>query len=74
MFDRCFQKSIISERMLGLSLLSEIYEVKGKKKHVSEVTKMLELDGLKYISTPRASYKRGGGCAIVAHLPKFSLG
>ena len=34
---------------------------------------MLELEGLKYISTPRASYKRGGGCAIVAYLPKFSL-
>ena len=34
---------------------------------------MLQEDGLKYISTPRPSYKRGGGCAIIAHLPKFSL-
>ena len=38
-----------------------------------DTSTMLELEGLKYISTPRASYKRGGGCAIVAHLPKFSL-
>ena len=38
-----------------------------------EIEKMLELEGLKYISTPRSSYKRGGGCAIVAHLPQFSL-
>ena len=66
-------KTDILEREIGLSLLSEIWEVKGKKKHISEVTKMLEIEGLKYISTPRASNKRGGGCAIVAHLPKFSL-
>ena len=66
-------KTDVLEREIGLSLLSEIWEVKGKKKHASEVTKMLEIEGLKYISTPRASYKRGGGCAIVAHLPKFSL-
>ena len=66
-------KNDILERGIGLALLSEIWEVKGKKKHMSEITKMLELEGLKYISTPRGSYKRGGGCAIVAHLPKFSL-
>ena len=66
-------KTDVLEREIGLSLLSEIWEVKGKKKHISEVTKMLEVEGLKYISTPRASNKRGGGCAIVAHLPKFSL-
>ena len=66
-------KSDILEREIGLALLSEIWEVKGKKKHMSEITKMLELEGLKYISTPRGSYKRGGGCAIVAYLPKFSL-
>ena len=58
---------------IGLSLISEIWEVKGKKKHMCEITKMLEKDGLKYISTPRASQKRGGGCAIVAYLPQFSL-
>ena len=66
-------KTDILERETGLSLLSEIWEVKGKKKHMCEITKMSEVEGLKYISTPRASYKRGGGCAIVAHLPKFSL-
>ena len=63
----------ILEREIGLALLSEIWEVKGKRKHMSEITKMLELEGLKYISTPRGSYKRGCGCTIVAYLPKFSL-
>ena len=66
-------KTDVLEREIGLSLLSEIWEVKGKKKHMSEITKMLEIEGFKYISTPRASNKRCGGCAIVAHLPKFSL-
>ena len=66
-------KTDILERKIGLALLSEVWEVKGKKKHMSEINKMLELEGLKYISTPRASYKRGGGCAIVAYLPQFGL-
>ena len=66
-------KNDILERDIGLALLSEIWEVKGKKKHMVEITKMLELEGLKYISTPRGSYKRGGGCAIVAYLPKYTL-
>ena len=34
---------------------------------------MLQMEGLKYISTPRPSSKRGGGCAIVANLAQFSL-
>ena len=67
-----FKKDVL-ERGIGLALLSEIWEVKGKKKHMSEIEKMLQLEGLKYISTPRGSYKRGGGCAIVANLTQFSL-
>ena len=67
-----FKKDIL-ERDIGLALLCEIWQVKGKKKNMCEIEKMLEIEGLKYISTPRASYKRGGGCAIVAHLPQFSL-
>ena len=67
-----FKRDIL-ERDIGLALLSEIWQVKGKKKQMCEINKMLEIEGLKYISTPRSSYKRGGGCAIVAYLPKFSL-
>jgi hypothetical protein len=44
-------KTDILEREIGLSLLLEICEVKGKKKHLCEITKMLEVEGLKYIST-----------------------
>ena len=34
---------------------------------------MLQLSGLKYISTPRPGCKRGGGAAIVVNVEKFSL-
>ena len=34
---------------------------------------MLHMEGLKYVSTPRPSTKRGGGAAIVAPMDKFSL-
>jgi hypothetical protein len=68
-----FKRDIL-ERDIGLALLSsEIWQVKGKKKNMCEITKMLEIEGLKYISTPRASYKRGGGCAIVSYLHLCSL-
>ena len=63
----------VLERKIGLALLSEIWEKKGNKKHKFEIEKMLQQDGLKYISTPRPSSKRGGGCAIVADLHHFSL-
>ena len=60
------------ERDISLSLLSEIWEKKNSKKHKFELEKILQLDGLKYISTPR-SQKRGGGAAIVVNLAEFSL-
>ena len=66
-------KNDILEREISLALLSEVWEKKGNKKHKFQIEKMLEQDGLKYISTPRPSSKRGGGCAIIAYLPHFSL-
>ena len=66
-------KNDILEREISLALLSEVWEVKGKKKHKFEIEKMLQIDGLKYISTPRSFNKRGGGCAVVANLQHFSM-
>ena len=63
----------IQEREIGCALLSEVWEKKNKKKHQFEIEKMLHMEGLKYISTPRPSTKRGGGTAIVAAVDKFSL-
>ena len=53
-------KTDIFEREIGLYLLSEIWEKKGKKKHKFEIEKMLEIDGLKYISTPDHLVKEVG--------------
>ena len=66
-------KDDMLEREISLALLSEVWEQAQNKKHKFEIEKLCELDGLKYISTPRVSTKRGGGAAIVANLRKFSL-
>ena len=66
-------KNDIIQIETGLSLLSEVWEKKGKRKHKIEIEKMLQIEGLKYISTPRPSSKRGGGCAIVANLSMYSM-
>ena len=60
------------EREIGVALLSEVWQKATSKKHRFEIEKMLQLHGLKYISTPRL-HKRGGGAAIVANLSTFSL-
>ena len=62
----------ILEREISVSLISEIWEKVGCRKQIYETEKMLQLDGLKYISTPRTT-KRGGGAAIVVNLEKFTL-
>ena len=63
----------IHERQIGCALLSEIWQKSNKKKHNYEIERMLHMEGIKYISTPRVSTKRGGGAAIVAPVDKFSL-
>ena len=49
------------ERAVSVSFVSEIWEVSEKKEHVFEIEKLLEMHGLKYISTSRPSNKKGGG-------------
>ena len=66
-----FQNDIL-ERNISLSILSEVWEKADCKKQQFELEKMFQIDGLKYISTPRMT-KRGGGAAIVANLREFSL-
>ena len=63
------------ERKVDVGFLSEIWEQKQNCEHQFEIEKMLELSGLKYISTPRPPNKKGvsyGGAAIVVNLKKFS--
>ena len=65
-------KDDLIEREISVALLSEVWEKTSCKKQQYEVEKMFQLDGLKYISTPRIT-KRGGGAAIVVNTQKFSL-
>ena len=64
-------KNDLVDRDNSLSLLSVVWEKASCKKHQFEIEKMLEMDGLKYNSTPRTT-KRGGGAAIVVNLRKFT--
>ena len=51
--------------------MSEIWEQKENKNHKTQIEKMLEEDGLIYMSTPRP---RGwGGAAIIVNQEKFTL-
>ena len=60
------------EREISVALCSEVWEKANCKKQQFEIEKMLQMEGLKYISTPRTT-KRGGGAAIVVNTEKFSL-
>ena len=57
-------KNDLIQREIGLSLLSEVWEKKGKRKHNNEIEKMLQMEGLKYISTPRPS-RKGEVCVLL---------
>ena len=55
----------MENRNCSLSFLTEVWEKSESKKHQFKIEELLELKGLKYISTPRPGNRRGGGAAIV---------
>ena len=60
-------------RSCSVSFLTEIWQKSENKKHEYKIEELLELKGLKYISTPRSGVRRGGGVAIVADTQKFTI-
>ena len=64
-------KTDMLERAVSVAFVSEIWEQKENFKHITEIEIMLEMDGLKYISTSRPSKTKGGGAAIIVNLEKF---
>ena len=66
-------KTDMLERAVSVAFVSEIWEQKENFEHLSEIETMLELDGLKYISTSRPSKTKGGGAAIIVNLENFSI-
>ena len=68
-------KTDLLERKIDCGFLVEIWEQKQNAEQKFEIEKMLELNGLQYISNPRPPNKKGvsyGGAAIVVNLEKFS--
>ena len=63
----------MKDRNCSLSFLTEVWEKSESKKHQFKIEELLELKGLKYISTPRPGARRGGGAAIVANTENFSI-
>ena len=64
-------KDDILERNIDCAFLVEIWEKKENKLHQYEIEKMLEMNGLKYISTARPT--GWGGAAILVNQDKFVL-
>ena len=52
-------KNDILERSVSLAFLQEIWEQSDDKNHQFEIEKLLELDGLQYISNPRPKNSKG---------------
>jgi hypothetical protein len=54
----------INMRETDLCFLTEVWQKKESKKHMSAIEEMMEMKGIQYISTPRPGAQRGGGVAI----------
>ena len=66
-------KTDMLERSIDVAFCSEIWEQSEKREHILEIEKMLELDGLEYLSISRPLNTRGGGAAIIVNLEKYSI-
>ena len=60
------------EHSVDISLMCEVWQKAEDKKHLFEVEKMLQIDGLNYFSTTRPPGKRGGGAAIIVNTKNFT--
>ena len=61
------------ERESDAVFLTEVWEKQENKKHQSKLEELLEMKGIKYISTPRPGAQRGGGAAIAVRLDRFTV-
>ena len=63
----------MEDRQCPLTFLVEIWQKSESKRHQYKIEELLELKGIKYISTPRPGNRRGGGAAIAANIEQYSL-
>ena len=53
--------------------LQEIRQQTEKKRHQADIEELLELKGMKYVSTPRPGARRGGGTALACSGGGFQM-
>ena len=63
----------IKEREIGITLCSETWQKDSNRQFKSNIKSLLEMDGLQFISCPRPSTKRGGGCAIIVNTNQLTV-
>ena len=63
----------LAEREIDILLGSETWQKDSNRRLKAEIETMFEMDGLEFLSCPRPSSKRGGGCAIIVNIRKFTV-
>ena len=63
----------ILEREIDITLSSETWEKTSNKRLKCDIERMFQMDGLEFLSCPRPSSKRGGGCAIIVNRKNFTV-
>ena len=65
-------------RTTDLCFLTEIWQEAENRKHQEAIEELLEIHGVKYVSTPRPGARRGGGTAVACseeffHMTKLNI-
>ena len=60
-------------RSISLALTSETWHRESKKRHKNDIERLLNMEGMKFISAARGGGRRGGGCGIIADLTDYTL-
>ena len=63
----------IDMRETDVCFLTEVWEKSENKQHQKAIESMLELKGIKYVSTPRPGVRRGGGTALACSEERFHI-
>ena len=63
----------IDMRSTDMCILTEVWQKKENKRHQKCIESMLEMRGIKYVSTPRPGAKRGGGVALACSEERFTM-
>ena len=63
----------ITMRATDISFLAEVWEKAENKQHQKSIESMLEIKGIKCVSTPQPGLRRGGGTALACSQEQFLL-